>query len=217
MNNRTIQVTGEDSITVTPDHVRVRMNLWVTDEDYEKTQVIGTEQLQRLQEEFNQLDFSQDALKTSSYSLSEYYEYLQNDEGESKRVFRGYQLNSRLFIEFPFENKRLHQVLNTIGKNLAKPELSLEFFKKDEEQAKEELLIRITENAKRKAQRLSAASGVNLGDLLTINYSWVQVRHAVQMDYSRSSNRIMAEARDFSFTPEDIEISDSATFIWAIE
>lgn len=55
---------------------------------------------------------------------------------------------------------------------LAQPELSIAFTVKDPTAVNEALLREATVNAKKKAELLCEASGVKLGQLLTIDYNW---------------------------------------------
>ncbi len=83
-----------------------------------------------------------------------------------------------------------------------------------------ELLRAATINAKEKAQVLCDASGIELGELLSINYNWGELDIISRTDYM-VEDRCMAlpigGLADMDIEPDDIDVSDTATFIWEIK
>ena len=74
-------------------------------------------------------------------------------------------------------------------------------------------------DAKTKAEVLTKASGITLGDIQTIDYSWGEVR----MTRPRLGKIVAAAAAsesddsyDVDFEPEDIYASDTVTVVWEI-
>lgn len=68
---------------------------------------------------------------------------------------------------------------------------------------------------------LTKAAGVNLKDILTIDYSWGEI----QFEYSPMHdgvfrNALMSsdgEELGIDIEPDDIEVSDTVTVVWEIE
>lgn len=74
-------------------------------------------------------------------------------------------------------------------------------------------------NAKAKAGILAKASGVTLGDLISIDYNWGELHLFSQTQYDMEDDCMrMASAAPTSIEiePDDIDISDSVTFVWEI-
>ena len=75
-------------------------------------------------------------------------------------------------------------------------------------------------NAKAKAEILARASGVTLGSLVSIDYSWGEL-HLYSPTRYEMEERCMpmpcATTHDFEIELDDIDVSDSVTFVWEIE
>mgnify|MGYP001330009948 FL=1 len=77
-----------------------------------------------------------------------------------------------------------------------------------------------TINAREKAEVLCEASDVELGDLLTIDYNWGELNIVSRTDYmleERAMAMPMRAMADMDIQPEDIDVSDTATFVWEIK
>ncbi len=95
--------------------------------------------------------------------------------------------------------------------------MSINFTIKDPSEIKEQLLESLTKNAKRKALVLCEASGLSLGNLLTINYSWGEINLVSDTDFRLENSRTaMLLEESIDIRPDDIDLRDSATFVWEI-
>ena len=108
--------------------------------------------------------------------------------------------------------------LGVISKCLAHPKLKIAFTVKDTTAVNEVLLREATINARKKAELLCDAANVKLGKLMTIDYNWAEldiysnskINYCQEQEYS-----FMKE--DINIEPDDIDVSDTATFVWEIE
>lgn len=65
---------------------------------------------------------------------------------------------------------------------------------------------------------LCRAAGVARGDLLSIDYSWGEMRLYSKTRYElEDCEEEACESRGINVQPEDINISDTATFVWEIK
>ena len=81
------------------------------------------------------------------------------------------------------------------------------------------LLREATINAKKKAELLCEASGVTLGQLLTIDYNWGELNIYSDTRYDMAEDCLMAlptSATSIDIEPDDIDVRDTATFVWEI-
>jgi len=117
--------------------------------------------------------------------------------------------------------ERLSQALAAIAGCLSHPELSIAFTVKDATAINEEMLRSATANAKRKAEILCEASGVELGQLLTIDYNWGELDIFSHTQYGLSDDCLYeaapSMARSIDIEPDNIDVSDTATFVWEIK
>ena len=141
---------------------------------------------------------------------------MRTEEGEYRQVFTGFVCSYRFRLAFPFDREVLSRTVTALLSSEAAPELNVSFTVSDPEKKKEELLAETAKNAKKKADILAAASGCSLGSLLSVSYG---VEEPVLC--SPTSLRMAKAANDSalfssSLTPEEIELSDSASFVWEL-
>lgn len=104
----------------------------------------------------------------------------------------------------------------------AKPEFHVEYTVKDTEGAKNELLAKAVVDSRVKVQVLTEAAGVQLGQIITIDYSWGEIEFASR-PMNRLAEPIMAydaakeSSYDFDIEPDDIEVEDTVTVVWSLK
>lgn len=139
--------------------------------------------------------------------------------GNYKQIFVGYRVTHGLKLEFDFDSQRLSKVLGAMAVCIAEPELNVQFTVKDKEVVDAALLQSACVNAKAKAEILTKASGVTLGELVSIDYNWGELHLFSQTQYDMEDACMrMASAAPTSIEiePDDIDVSDSVTFVWEI-
>lgn len=216
---KTITIKGTGRISVKPDLIVVAIRLETEDKEYDKTMETAAKRIDVLNKSLEELGFEKNAAKTTSFNVRTNYESVRDKDGSYKSVFKGYVCNHNLKIEFDFDTKRLAKTLSTISRCLAKPELSISFTVKNPTAVSEELLKSAAENARQKAEILCSASGVKLGDLVSINYDRGEINVLSDTDYKIESRCMMkAEAclSNIEIEPDNIDANDTATFVWEI-
>jgi hypothetical protein len=217
---RTITVKGMGNVKTAPDYVVVSMSLEALGMEYEETMEQAAHQIDYLNTSLEAVGFKKKSVKTTNFNVRTAYESVKDKNGNYKSVFNGYVCSHRLKVEFDFDTKRLAQTLSAISKCLAKPELSIAFTVKDPSAINKELLKSATINAREKAVVLCEASNVELGDLLTIDYNWGELNIVSRTDYmleERAMAMPMRAMADMDIQPDDIDVSDTATFVWEIK
>ncbi len=204
------------SASTKPDFIAVSLRLSFTDKDYQNAVNGANERVHALEDAVVGVGFDKTELKTLSFNVETNYENVEQPNGRYKREFAGYTCVYGLKLSFDMDAAKLSKTLTAISKSGSEAEVDVRFTVKDPESVKAELLKSAAQNARAKAEILAAASGVALGELLAINYDWTEVMFASEtrycMDDSVKLNMAMPE-----FTPEDIESSDSAAFVWEIK
>ena len=152
--------------------------------------------------------------------VTEYESY--KDHGTYKQRFVGYRFRHLLKVEFDSDNERLGKILYALGNCELKPEFRISYTVKDPEAAKNELLGKAVKDAKEKAVVITAAAGVILKDIQSIDYSWGEIEFEVS-----PMNRLMKACApvpsacedacyDLDIEPDDIEVADTVTVVWEI-
>lgn len=216
--NRLITVRGTGNVSIPPDLVVLRMGLKSHRYEYDDTMKYATELTNTLISVIESIGFSKSDLKTSNFDINTSYERYRDKDNNYKSRFDGYICNQEVTLEFDLDTALMSSVLSTIAKSRVNPRINIEFSVKDKEAVSEELLHNATTNAKRKAMILTETSGVTLGNLVTIDYNWGEIHLFSQTRYDLHEDRIYSDIEHSpEITPEDIEVSDSVTFVWEIK
>ena len=193
------------------------------DKEYEDTIRKSTDHSEAVKKAFVELGFEKTDLKTLSFQVDTEYESYQDKKDKSwKQRFIGYKATHFLKIEFNRERDILGKVLFMVARLPARPEFHVEYTIKDTERAKNELLAKAVEDSRIKAQVLTEAAGVQLGQVITIDYSWGEIE-LVSRPMNRLAEPIMAygaakeNSYDFDIEPDDIEAEDTVTVVWSLK
>ena len=215
---RTITVKGVGSVSAKADYVVISMTVDSVSKYYDKAMEVAGERVKNLQDTIVSLGYTKEDLKTVGFEVDTKYKSVKDKNDNYKKVFVGYTCEYRLKFGFDFDKKQLAKVVTAIGESEANPEFDIRFTIKDPSKVSQELLVSATENARSKAEILCLASGCRLGQLISIDYNWgeLEVFSRAKYDliecYSLGSKPNSAP----EIEPDDIETSDSATFIWEI-
>ncbi len=213
-------VKGVGRVLAKPDYVVIKLDLESKKLEYNESIVAEAEKINALTKALVRLGFEKDCLKTTDFNVSTQYRYEEDEHENSKRIFDGYVVSHELKLFFDFDTDQLSKVLKAISTCPADPTMHVKFTLKDTTAVNEEMLRSATENAKRKAQVLCDAAGVKLGELVDINYSWGEIDFysptSMYNDEYELKRFALMSAPVVDFTPDDIDVSDSATFVWEI-
>ncbi len=217
---RTIRVTGRGQLRLRPDQTRITVTLEARDRDYGETLRRAAEDTEALRALLAGQGFAKEELKTLSFETDPEYEGYQ-EEGAWRQRLVGYVCRHVLKLEFPSDGARLAAVLGGLADAPMKPELQLSYTVSDPEAAKNELLARAVADAEAKAAVLAGAAGESLGDLQTIDYSWGQIDLEVRpMNRMMSADACAAPKAAFlgaEIVPDDVELNDTVTVVWALD
>lgn len=217
---KTITVKGVGSVSVKPDHIILTLSITEKDMDYEAAMEGAAKRISKLEAAAMAAGFEKGALKTLSFNVDTRYESVRDSDGNYQSVFAGYACSYRLKLAFDLDNERLAAVLTAVAASGAEPELGIAFTVKDPAKVDEELLASAAANAREKAQVLCAASGVGLGELLSIDYDWDELRIVSKTRYevADAAMPMMAAGKRSvpEIEPDDIDLHDTAAFVWEI-
>lgn len=217
---RTITVKGVGSVSVRPDYITLTLSITEKNMDYEAAMDGAARRIARLEGAAAETGFEQGALKTLSFNVNTQYESVRDDNGSYQNVFAGYACLYRLKLAFGLDSERLAAVLSAIAASGAEPELNISFTVKDPAKVGEELLASAAANAREKAAALCRASGVGLGKLISISYSWdeLSIVSPTRYELADCAMPLMAAGKRCApeIEPDDIDLRDTAAFVWEI-
>lgn len=214
--SRTVTVKGIGKASQKPDLIVLSFTVEAKDIDYQKTMEIGASRLDEMRKSIMTAGFDKCDLKTGSFHVNSVYENIRDKDGNYKNVFKGYSCIHELSLEFAFDMKKLSAVLDQVSGSSAKPRFSISFTVKDHETFKSKVIENAVENAKVKAAALAKASGVQLGQIIDINYSWADVNIHSVTRFERATLMSDAKAASIDIEPKDVDISDNVTIVWEI-
>ena len=218
---RTITVKGTGNASTRPDYIILSLNIEVLSETYDRAMSEATVRIEKLQGAAVRVGYRKEDLKTTSFDVQTRYENVKDRQGNYKREFVGYACTYRLKLAFDFDSKRLTRVISAIADSGAKPEMSIAFTVKNPAKVNEDLLINAAENAKAKAEILCKASGIKLGELLSIDYNWGELNIVSRTTYELEDcvppMMAMSKCAAPEIEPDDIEVSDTVAFVWEIQ
>ena len=218
--NRTITVKGIGKLCLKPDQVVISLTLENVHADYDAAMDEAAKHLEKLRGAMTEIGFAKDDLKTASFNVGTEYESERDQFGNHKRIFVGYQVTHGLKLEFAFDSLRLSKVLGAIAACIAEPELHVQFTIKDREAVNAALLESACANAKAKAEILTRAAGVTLCELISIDYNFCELHLYSPTRYAMADAcmvRAAAAPTAMDIEPDDINVSDSVTFVWEIQ
>lgn len=217
---RQITVTGKGQAEVSPDVIGLNFDIKTVYPQYNDMLEEGARASQELLQIVRLNGFEDKDLKTTSYTVNTKYHSYRDKNNEYKQKFVGYENRQSFQLEFPMDFKRLANILSGLSKSLIDPEFTIYFTIADKKAVKDLVLVDATKKAHKSAEILAEAAGVQLGKIIRIDYSWDEVRLYSNTQYQLydSSPRMMeAEvALEPHIVPEDINITDSVTFVWEI-
>lgn len=213
---KTIKVKGSAVVNAKPDFVNILIDCETKRWDYDECVGKAAVCVENLKAALAKVNADPSGLKTTRFDISSDNEWISDGEGRSRRKFVGYSLKQSLKFGLDFAKERLMEVLGSLAHSGVNPAIRLEFTVKERYAVKEELFAKACANARTIAERLCRGSGVTLGEIVSIDYSWTDVD--IHCDYAIPSAMYDSDAGVVpDIDPEDITAADSVTFVWTVK
>lgn len=215
--NRRITVKGTSSVSLKPDLIIITMDLVSQEYDYNRTMERAAKSLNTLQEAIDQAGFNKKDLKTTNFDIRTNYKSYRDNKNNYKSIFDGYICEQGLKLEFDFDIEVMSRVLSSIAQASLEPKINIKFSVKNKIAVSEELLVSATKNARQRAEILANASGVTLGELISIDYNFDELCLQSPTKYDLKENYLAMAGASFDIEPDDIKVSDTVSFVWEIK
>ena len=219
---RTIRVTGRGKMNVKPDTIELNIFVSKVYPEYAEAMEASAEMTEVLKAAAERAGFDPRDLKTTGFSINMNYEGVYDEKGNWKNKFAGYRYDHNLALRFDADNVKLGKMLWELSDCGADAEISINHTVKDPEPVRNELLAKAVKDSRTKAEVLAAASGVSLGDIISVDYSWGEMqiynRTVDNMTFGGAAKMSMTEESfDMDIEADDINIQDTVTVIWEIK
>ena len=219
--DKTMKITGKGKISVKPDRIRLNITMEESYKEYEVTLSQSSDTTKILKDLFVSFGFQKDDLKNHTYDVAAKDESDKAKDQSWKKRLVGYTYTHRMLIEFDADNKKLGEILYALAHSVITPEISIEYTVSDPEKHKDKLLKNAIEDSKHKAEVLANAADVELGDIVSIDYSWGEisfVSEPIQNFAFASAEKTMGSpGYDIDIEADDIDVTDTVTVIWNIK
>lgn len=219
---RTINVEGESQLFVKPTMMRLSITISGDRESFEEAVYQSTKETERFKYIVERLGFSKHDLKTIRLDIDTNTESYRDKNNNYRQRFVGYSYVHCMFLEFAEDNKRLGEILSALLESRIEFEFQVSHTISPAEQqdCQNKLLSDAVLDAKKKAEILAKASGVTLGEVVTI-------KHGNDCYDSYSNNFLDSECRfspimesapvEFSVDAKEIELTNRVHMVWEIK
>ena len=214
---RTISIKAEGKAKANPDLVIFSISTALTRKEYGESIDASNRLVNRLKQDFESIGFKKEDLKTTNFSTHQVVEYVETGliSKKQERQLEGFKTCHDLKIEFDLDDAKISEVLKCLKNYRRDVQFRIYFSVKNRDAMKREVITDATKNARLNAEILAEASSVKLGDLIKIEYNWNEFNFNSGAYYDADFLCDYGPS-DISFTPDSVEISDTAAFVWEI-
>lgn len=214
---RTIRVKGKGKISVKPDMIRLDITANEVCKEYDEVIEKSAICIKKIKETFKKAGLNDKELKTVKFDVDSKYENYCDRNNNYKSRLVGFQYTQKFYIQFPNDNLQLGKILFELSHCDINVEFGIKHTVKDITAVKNELLAKAVQDSKVKAEILSKASGVSLGDILNIDYSWgeIEIYSEPIQNYCLAESTI-SEPYNIDIEADDIDVEDTVTIVWEI-
>ena len=226
MGLKTITVKGVGRASAPVDTVELSFHIAARNRSYDKALEAADKKVSALESALTAAGFPAEDFQTAGFHVNTEYESVPDEKGNYRSVFSGYSCSYDQLLRFGFDAARLGEALSAAAASKAQPELQVRFTVREPEKLQAELLRSAAACARERAELLCAASGKALGELQRIDYDLAHLNFNSQtmMDLAECAMPQMAggarmkASRSFgaALRPQDVELSDTAVFVWEI-
>ena len=211
-----ITVKGTGRASAQPDLTTLSMRISTEDPVYENSLAKANRELEHLRDALVSEGFDAADLKTADFGIQPVYDSIKDRYDSYKQVFRCFRVDHALTLEFDFDSKRLGRILAAIAASSAVPEFNIGFTVKDKDALAAQMLQNAVANARMKAEIIVNAASLQLGDIISIDYSWDDVHVHSPTRFSLMAEKMAYASAEIDIQPDEIMVSDTVTIVWQI-
>ncbi|WP_203296804.1 SIMPL domain-containing protein [Luteirhabdus pelagi] len=214
-----LQVLGSAKVIIKPDLAVLNINA----SEIEETMALAVQELGDKSDFYTnllkKLDFKQNDLKTTQFSVSKNRVYQNN-----RYVDSGYVASQKIRLEFKYKKETLKRILTELSNSQEEIDFSFDFKLSDElkSDVQDKILEYAVADSKKKAEKIASSADVKILRISKITYGgWGSGDGGMQQVERENRYPIaMASSADntvFNFTPDDLLFRDTITVEWLIE
>lgn len=210
---KTLKVRGTGNIEQSPDLVIFSFEIYSKKINYQECNEDMNARINYLYDDIIKAGFKKGDLKSTFFDVGTFYETVKN-----KRVLGGYTSTCRFRLEFDYNKDKLNKLLCILSESKAESEFKINFGIKDKKAFNNKLLENAVTDSRSKAEIIVKCSGVKLGDILNIDYSWNVIKFESDFELSENCCHALEEpSAPYDFEPDEVKAKDSITVLWEIK
>ncbi len=211
---RTLTVTGRGTASADPDLTVLSFSVLGRDPSYSASVEELNGRVEALREDLEAAGVERARLKTTSFGVRDDRRY---DQKTGKHVFVGYEASHRLRLELPLDKELLNGVLARVAASASEAAVTISFEVSDVESLRRRAMRAAVADAREGARVLAEASGATLGDILSIDYSYVEIRaRRLSYEFADAGAMYSASAPAPDVEPEALDAEEGVTVVWEI-
>ncbi|MFS0574634.1 SIMPL domain-containing protein [Sporosarcina sp. 179-K 3D1 HS] len=157
--NRTLTVTGEGSVTVSPDVAEIRLEVSTENLEVRTAQQENAEIMDRVLDALMRAGIPREQIQTTAYTIFPRYDFV-----EGEQIFRGYEVNHAIAVTIP-DIGRVGEIIDLAVRNGVNRVSNIQFRVGNEELHYQQALGLALQDARSKAQAIGDAMGVQVNPI----------------------------------------------------
>lgn len=216
-----IIVQGKGTEFFAPDEVILNITFTTKGQTYEEVLRVGTQNVQHFVEELLlQNGFQKEDMKTRNFVIREETRY---DNLTHQNIFEGFSFNQYATLKFDYDKDKLARMMVAMSKLNNAPMCQVNFGVKNEKECRKNILAKAYKEAEEQALAIAEAAGKNLRQCVKVDFKPFtsdyrsRARFDSDMMYAEKACVGAAQTIANTFTPEDIEITETLYCLWLAE
>lgn len=216
-----IIVQGKGTEFFTPNEVILNIGFNIKGQSYGEVLSEGVKNVQKFVNELLlQNGFTTNDMKTRNFVVREDQKY---DEATRTYLFDGFSFNQNATLKFDYNKERMAKIIDDLSKLDNAPTCQINFGVKDAKECKRKILSKAYKEAELQAQVIAEAAGKSLKQCVKVDFKPFTTDYVSQttfdsdMMYAKGARLGAAPAIINTFTPEDIELSETLYCLWITE
>lgn len=216
-----IIVQGKGIEYFTPNEIILSMNFYKKGNSYEEVLSSGVMSVQNF---INNIllsnGFNKENMKTRNFVVREEQKY---DNMTKQYLSDGFSFSQIATIKFDYDKEKLANIMEQLSKLDNAPQCHVDFGVKDKKDCRRQVLVNAYKDAELQAQTIAEASGKTLTKCAKIDFKPFTTTYVSQtnfegeMMYAKADRAGTATTIMNTFTPEDIELSETLYCLWLAE
>lgn len=207
---RTLTVKGRGLVSAESDLVVLFFRVSGRDPAYAEAVEKLNSRVEALRNELETMSITRKQLKSTDFSVHTDYDY-----EKGKRAFLDYVASHSLKLELPFDKDLLNRVLGQIALGASETTVKISFDVSDKETLRRRAMGAAVADARASAQVLADAASLALGEIVRIDYGFVEVRVRSHLRSYEMADA-MADVSPPDIEPEALDAEESVTIVWEI-